>query len=199
MDIETGDTGLHGSAFLACWNPDVRETARYTSTPLSIFQHDDQLTIEWNEFAYAVSEDGKVYTAEMSDSVYCIRGFMPLGECFIEIGEDWISQRRTDRELAAELHLLEAREIKGQPGLYRNAVAGLFVDGTGRIWVRQGSDLHPCFRVYSPTGDELFTAECPALPDTCFDLKFAWAEDRLIAWNTDPVDYPKVIILEVSP
>ena len=194
--IETSESGIVGESFLGCWNDSTDEEVRYFSSPIQIVQDGERIHMEFNDFAYAIDGAGNVFVAESSDSVYCITGFRADGEQFLVIEEPWIRIPRSEKEMAYEEKYL-GQEIPNEPSRFRLSIAELQTDGKDNIWVRLGSVLHPMFVVYSQEGDTLFFAECPALQDTMFNLQFSIGESAILAWDSNPLDYPKVIMLEV--
>ncbi len=195
--MEASEQRVSGESFLGRWNRTGEETVSYLATPIRVVpENEDQIRIEYNELLFAVGSDGDVFAAEASDSIYRITGFTEGGESFLEISEPWERVARTDAELSDDS--LASHGGVASPELFRQAVAGLAADENGQLWVRLGSVPHPMFIVYSREGDTLFFAECASLPDTMFTLGFSCSAGGLLAWDTDPLDYPKIIRLEFA-
>ncbi len=198
LELESSDNGIEGESYLGLWSDSAEEKVRYYSNQIQVVQDGDRLHIQFNEFAYTVDTAGNVFVSESSDSVYSIMGYRPDGEQFLSIEEPWTMIPTTEMEKILEVENHDHREISTEPNDFRISVAELLTDPDGNLWVRLGSELHPKFIVYSPEGDTLFIADCPALPDTMLNLQFAIGESGILTWDSDPLDYPKVIMLELQ-
>ena len=198
IEMVSSENGIEGESYLGLWSDSTEENVRYYSSPIQVVQDGDRIHIQFSDFAFAVDRAGNVFVSESSDSVYCIMGYRPDGEQFLSIEEPWTMIPTTEMERTLEEEYLELREIRSEPNDFRLSVAELLTDTDGNLWVRLGSELHPKFIVYSSEGDTLFIADCPALPDTSLNLQFAIGESGILTWDSDPLDFPKVIILELQ-
>jgi hypothetical protein len=197
MIMEMGEDGLEGESILGLWDGSPEPVAVFHASPLIITASgEDRIDIGYQRLVFDADEHGNVYMAPVSDSTFSVRGFRSTGEPFLEIDCPWERIARTDAEISLERSLAGPYDDDPEIPEYRNAIEGLFVSGSGDIWVRMGSSLYPEFRVYSVDGELLHTAEIPSLKDTLFSLQFAAAGPLLAAWDSDPPDYPKVILLE---
>lgn len=70
------------------------------------------------------------------------------------------------------------------------------MDCNGDIWVGQGYTSIPTFEVYSPDGELLYVAVIPE-PDGAEGVEYCFRNGYL-AYDRQPVDYPKVYMLEVD-
>ncbi len=195
MHMESGGNGLEGESFLGLWSDSSAPDVIYHSSPLTIsLIGEDQLEIGYQRVVFDSDSAGNVYLAQVSDSSYSIRGFRGTGEPFLQIDVPWERIPRSGAELALEESLSEGDSGHREISPFRNAIEGLFVSGSHEIWVREGSSLHPVFTVYSSSGEPLYRAEVPSVNDSLFSLQFSSNGSMLMAWDRDPLDYPKVIL-----
>ena len=197
MSMQSGESGLTGESYLGLWRESPDPEVIFHSSPLEIsMSGEDRIEIGYQRLLFDSDSVGNVYMAQVSDSSYSLTAFRRTGELLFEVDAPWERIPRTDAEMALERDLQYQEAETGDIPAYRNAIEGLFVSGKGEIWVRRGSSLHPAFDVYSSSGDLLYMADIPCLEDTLFRMQFASAGSLLVAWDIDPVDYPKVIFFQ---
>jgi len=116
--------------------------------------------------------------------------------------------RKTQEELDEEMELFEERrrQMVGMgrggaamlsaeyaPGEFHFAVISLGSDAEGRLWARRGGPGTPVFDLFDRhTGDRLGTASGP---DEMESWTFVVTPYGIAAYEEDPQDYPKVVLL----
>lgn len=204
-----GDGSLAGENTVRRWSVDSPEPlSSYLSSPMNIRMIDDGLDVKPAAMAFAASPDGCIYCAVLSDSLFQVFGYDTEGNPTLEIGEPWERVAKTPEEMEAEgtatalstdesgTRIPITIEIEVQP--FHNAVKNLLCDDQGNLWVRMGSETVPTFRIYDPAGELLFIAECPDLEHSGRQIRFKIAHGFIMAWDTEPEDYPKVYIIEME-
>ncbi len=198
-----------GDTFLARFGRSEEPGVVYCSYPMRFsLDEDGDLNVHTVGITWDTSDDGSVAVAQTCDSIWAFTAFGPSGEELFSVEKDWERVPKSEEELAEGLYheslstseesgnsMNRDRLHDGQP-LYRNAIGSVDIDDMNRIWVGQDWTDHPTFEVYDFQGELLFVAVIPELEGTdgisyCFDNGF-------IAFDTAPVDYPKVYILEVE-
>lgn len=196
MSMQSGESGLTGESYLGLWTGSPDPEVVFHSSPLEIsMSGEDRIEIGYQRLLFDSDSMGTVYMAQVSDSAYSVKAFRRTGELLFEIVSPWERVRRSEAEIALERSLRDEEADAGTIPVYRNAIEGLFVSDKGELWVRHGSALHPAFHVFSSAGELLYTAEIPGMEDSLFSMRFASAGSMLVAWDTDPVDFPRVVFL----
>ncbi len=151
--------------------------------------------------------NGEAVLAEQSDSIFKLVSFAPDGSEIFRIEEEWDRIPLSEEELAEEeLSISMTMSDEGssiernrQPTTdeYRTIIEGMGVDSQGRIWVCMGDTGTPYFRVYSPEGDLLNIA----IPDGSIDerAEYMISPYGFLAYDSDPDDWPKIYLIEVTP
>lgn len=212
MEIIAGDesslTGLalsfwhdedvpRGEYYLASWTDTPEETFRFLEGAAAVVPGEEgRLTISLPEVEFDSGPGGELCAALSTDSTYAVHRFSAEGENLGEIRREWERVTITDDVRCA---LEEAAVFSGETDpeipVFANAIAGVFCDSEERIWVRLGTASTPEFHIYSSEGQFIDTAVCPELHDPLFELDFHFSGNRVYAWNTDPVDYPRIYIM----
>lgn len=156
--------------------------------------------------AFAGGPDGEAYLTEVSDSLFLLAAFSIQGTEIFRIVEDHDRIPLTALELEEDELALSLEIVNGevtfstgrQPrtDTNRNIVEELGVDPDGRIWVRMGDRPETYFRVYSSAGELEFIA----IPDSTIpdEASFSITPNGILAYDADPVDWPKVYLLRVN-
>jgi hypothetical protein len=198
-----GDDGPQGSTdFVAFGNTSEPEIV-FFSFPIDM---SDGMARGSAQLHFAGGPAGEAYLALESDSLFILTGYSSAGDEILKIEEEWERIPLTEEELAEDRLSISFTMIDGEtslttsrePGtdIYRTIIQGVGVDSEGRIWVQMGDMLTPYFRIYSPNGD--FTAV--AIPDETIPggAEFSISPNGILAFDTDPVDWPKIYLLELN-
>ncbi|MBN1435186.1 hypothetical protein JW921_10535, partial [Candidatus Fermentibacterales bacterium] len=210
MRIQPGEQGPEGSLLVGCWNPTDPEPATvYATFPVNVRSEDGGIRVEAPRIALATGPDGSVFVAESSDSVYLIRGFTSDGGELVTIEKDWERVGKTDEEIEDGALGLAISMESGTTSItrpriedvnpFRDAVSGLGVDASERLWVRVGSDEIPTFHVYDYQGELLFVARLEGLGRVAGRrAEFVIDSGGVLGFDPDPEDYPKVYLIELE-
>ncbi|MBD3368820.1 6-bladed beta-propeller [Candidatus Fermentibacteria bacterium] len=185
-----------------------------SSEPLSVIRSMDievEMTSEGprigrgDQLVFDASDNGDVFVAVVSPETYLVEGFDSGGQRFLTIERPWERVPKTEEEMSRTgMGISVSRDNEGttaethpveNPVPWRNAIESIGVDGQDRIWVRLGSVPTPTFEVYDRSGEMLFVARAPALPQGC---EIAVNEYGIVAFERNPEDHPKVVRLELS-
>lgn len=205
MSTEEGQFSMREE--ICRWGPE-------SSEPLSVIKSMDvevEMTPQGprigrgEQLVFDATTDGDVFVAVVSTETYLVEGFDSDGRRFLTIERPWEKVPKTEEEMSrtgmgisvtrdnegtsAEAHAVE------DSNPWRNAIESVGADGQGRIWVRLGSVLTPTFEVYDRSGDMLFVARAPSLPQGC---EITVNEHGMVAFERNPEDYPKVVRLELE-
>lgn len=143
---------------------------------------------------------------EQSDSLFSLISFSKTGEEIFRITEEWDRIPLTEEELAEDELTMSImisdegsavdRERQPRTDEYRTIIDGVGADSQGRIWVQMGDKSTPYFRIYSETGQLLSIA----IPDESIDsdATYSISPFGILAYDTDPEDWPKIYLLEVT-
>lgn len=157
-------------------------------------------------FTFAAGPDGEAYLALVSDSLFRLTGYGEDGEQLLFMEEEWDRIPMSEEELAEEDLAISLTIENGETALatsrqqqtdtHRNIAEEMGVDAGGNIWVRMGDTGETYFRVYSPGGVLLHIA----VPDQSLspDCRYSISPEGMLAYDSDPVDWPKVYLLEVN-
>ncbi|MBD3277814.1 MAG: 6-bladed beta-propeller [Candidatus Aegiribacteria sp.] len=163
-------------------------------------------TLFWGSFTG--DRHGNVYFALMEPDKYEIIGIRQDGTQFMSASHSIEEVEKTASEMADEEAYVLAK-LRGwnanwgieqyTPQPMRNQVRQLGVDGEGRLWALRGTREDPTFDVFdSETGDFLFTAVLPEIGYRGLFLNFTVDEGGILAYSENPLDYPKVYIVELQ-
>lgn len=201
---------MEASLEVARWSDSSEADVVYMEKPLQLdIQGGGQATVQRGpELDFAVGPDGSVFIAEISDTLFSVRGYSPSGEEFLALSEETERTPLTQEELDAGSLALSIQVVDGEASAatdrmddvypWRNVVSSVGVDGEGRIWVEMGNGDRPLFRVYDYSGELLFYAvtEEPFTPVTRPD--FMIGTGGFLACDRDPLDYPKVFTFSLG-
>ena len=172
--------------------------------------------------AFASDLSGKVFTSVMSTDEYLVSGYLPDGELFITIERPYNPIPKTLLEIEDEIEdfnaFLENRQSSGggggrmqsmgvqipleglvlEPNPDHYAISKLMVDSEERVWVRRGSESLPYFDVFDYEGNLLFTASVEAGDPDSADWEIVVGENNLLGYSSDPLGYPKVVVLQLE-
>lgn len=211
MPMEVTEDQVTASADVARWAAGSPETEiTFLSLPMEMQSAGGGVVTgsAFPELDLAVGPDGSVYVVEISDSLFSLRGLdrdgnetlsiiepmdrVPLSQEEIDAGNLGMAVMIRDGQASA---MMERSEVTDQ---WRNIISSVGTDAVGRIWVEMGCYDQPLFRVYSPGGELLFLAR----PDGDFPQvgrpAFRVDGGGILAYDRDPVDWPKVYVLELA-
>lgn len=149
---------------------------------------------------------GESFLVEESDSLFLLAGFTGTGEEIFRVSEEWERIPLAEEELAEDQLSISLSmnsegntlETSREPvtDQYRSIIENVGVDSQGRIWVKMGDMDTPYFRVYSAAGEQIAVA----IPDESISEKadYSISPNGLMAFDSDPDDWPKIYLLEVS-
>ena len=159
------------------------------------------------QLSIAGGVNGEAILAEQSDSIFKLVSFAPDGSEIFRIEEEWDRIPLSEEELAEEELSISMmmtdegssieRNREPRTDEYRTIIEGVGIDNQGRIWVSMGDTGAPYFRVYSPVGDLLNIA----VPDGSIAERadYMISPNGFLAYDSDPDDWPKIYLIEVTP
>ncbi len=188
---------LAGEYFIAAWSDSVIPVQKYLSGDISISALESgEITIDYPAVCFDTDPLGNLYYALSTDSTWRVEYFSATGVPGLVLEQEY-----SRRELSSAA-LVEVMQMDAETGAesenetrFSLAITGVYCDGTDRVWVRSGGSDHPYFDVYSSEGEHLESVSCPGLCDPLSEIEFLITEFMIIAWDTNPVDYPKVYLL----
>lgn len=153
--------------------------------------------------------DSMVYYSPLSSEQYEILAFDISGNSLAPLTRpDYSPVPKTPEELGEEMELFEQRRQqmlgmgRGGPAMangaytpseFHYAVVSLGVDSEGRLWARRGHGGQPVFDLFDTvTGEWLGTA---AGPPNMGSWTFVVTPYGIAAYEEDPLDYPRVVLL----
>ncbi len=197
-----------GEAMVAAFDRDVEPFMVFCSHPMRFSTDDDgDLNVHVPGLDWDTGPEGSVWVAMRSDTVWSFTGYGPGGDTLTTVERVWEPVAKTeeeleegmlhetlstDREEGASVNRERRNDIQN---LNWNAIHSIDVDDLGRVWVGQGWTGTPTLEVYGPAGDLLFVAVVPELAGTR-ELSYCM-DNGMLAFETDPADYPKVYLLEL--
>lgn len=155
--------------------------------------------------AWTADASGNVYCAPISFDSYEITGTAPDGTVILSVSLPVERVARTPEEIADEKAFIDRRiasmgsslAVDYQPSPWRYQISQLGIDGAGNLWVLRGTTQIPTFDVWDAGGNRVFTVTVPGAGEDGIYWRFAIGENRIAAWSDDPVDYPKVYLLDL--
>ena len=209
--MEITEEGVEAFVEVSRWSDSTAADLVYESLPMALsMEGEGRVTSAGREpeVDFAVGPDGSVFIAEISDTLFSVRGFTPEGELFLDLREEPERVPLTTEELEAGSLALSIRVSDGETVAdmsrsedvypWRNVIASVGVDSLERIWVEMQNEDRPVFRVYDYDGNLLFYAvtDPPFSPLT--RPYFTVDRGGIVACDRDPVDYPKVYVCELQ-
>lgn len=205
------DQSMEASLEVSRWSDSTEADMTYYSRPmdLNLGGGGGQATVQRGpEIDFAVGPDGSVFIAEISDTLFSVKGFGADGQEFLSMVEPVERTPLTQEELDAGSLSLSIQIVDGEatssvdrdPDVYpyRNVISSIGVDSENRLWVEMGNGEAPLFRVYDYDGNLLFLAvtDVPFTPVTRPD--FMIDAGGFLACDRDPLDYPKIFTFELG-
>jgi hypothetical protein len=204
LEYEQSEEGMFMGTSIARWPFGNVEPSTVYFKSMSPFDPSDLTSMhEDNSLSFAASPDGMVLTAPVATDIYTFSALTPYGEeIFTVIDDDFQRVPKTQEEIDIEIELVNNNMIQvgmypemanWEPNPYRPAIAGLAIDGHGRIWVRKGTIRSGTFNIYDLNGDFLYTVALDA-GERAEDWVVVIKDDQFLAYDEDPEYYPQVFI-----
>lgn len=208
MELDQSEGELEGNSFIARFGREMEPEHIYDSWPLVISTYGNpenpDISIGRVDHDFDSNLEGTVYLAERDDSTYLVEVFLADGTVDTLVNRSWerVEKSQDQREQEFFEETKNQNEDGSQMGRhtvqdiypYLNAIGSVDVDPDGNIWVGQAYTDIPTFEVYSPSGELSFVAVIPELV-AVEGLEYCFRNGYL-AYDRQPVDYPKVYILE---
>lgn len=198
-EFEQTEDGMFMGFTVARWEEGETEPSVTYYSKMSPFDPSDISSIEDDVVFFGASQDGIVFTAEMSSEEYTFTAWSPDGEeLFVMLDDNFEKVEKTPEEIEQEIELVNARMIQQgmppemanwEPSPYKSAIAGIFVDSNNRIWIWRGTEQTPVFDVYDLEGNLLFVAALDA-GDRAETLQIVISRDGFVAFDSAPEYYP---------
>lgn len=205
-NFEQNEEGMFMGMMVARWEKDSPEPTDIYFDNMTPFDPTD-ITSSFgdNIVIFTAAPDGRIFTSPMTTEEYHITGYSADGEEILSIERPLERTQKTEEEIEDERTLVNARMIAGgmppemanwEPDLYRLGIAGIQLDGQGRLWVTRGTVRTPYFDVFdSQSGEPLFTAAMQPCEEIRDWTVFIFPEG-ILAVDLNPEDFPRVFILE---
>jgi|GEM_PF-6270915 len=185
-----------GEYHVSAWADSTAPYFEYLSGEVAISAGESgEITISYPDVCFDTDSCGTVFAALSTDSTWCVERISVSGESEVFVRQNWSRAAWSPEAKAALDQFFEetGNEI-GASDQFAPGITGVYCDGFSRVWIRSGTAAHPLFHIYSEGGELLQAAECQELFDPLCELDFVFAENAVLAWNTDPADYPKVYV-----
>ena len=188
---ENGDAS--GEYFLASWADSVEPSSKYFQGRASVIPSEGgEIEIRFPDVVFDTSPAGEIYAALSTDSTYEVIRYSSQGD------ESAFIRRSVERmDLPAAMALLQETEGSENPETGALQIAGIYCQGDSLVWVRRGDRPYPFFEVFDHDGNLTCKVECPDIPDPYLQMDFLVEDDAILAWDTNPPDYPRVYRMEL--
>ncbi len=202
------DNAVYIGARLGSWSdspePDIVYYSEY-----NMYNFDGSADIPY--VAFCTDPDGNVFYSPFSQDEYRILGLASDGDTLFQISEPYTKMNKTPEEIAGE-HMpyrcdtpgfkdsdTRAISARWEPDPVRYAITGLYVDRMQRLWVAtgRGEGPSPEFEVYDTSGNHLYMVST-TLPAEAHNWRMVFGDNRILAFDTNPDDYSKVIIINIE-
>ncbi|MCK4806647.1 MAG: 6-bladed beta-propeller [Candidatus Aegiribacteria sp.] len=202
------DDAVYVGARLGSWSdspePDIVYYSEYNR-----FDGDGPVYIP--NVVHCTDLDGNMFYSPFSHDDYQIMRLSPDGDTLFNISEPYTRMNKTQEEIASE-HMsyicdtpgfnnsdTRAISARWEPDPVRYAITGLYVDRMQRLWVAtgRGEGPSPVFEVYDVSGNHLFSVST-TLPAEARKWRIVFGDNRILAFDTNPDDYSKVIIINIE-
>ena len=186
-----------GEYYLGSWSDLPEESFRFLEGPAEVVPGEGgEITINLPTVVFDSDSRGNLFAALSTDSTYIVHCYSAQGEELSRIVQNWEKvPLNDDMKLALEEALFLSGDTETEIPEFSSAIAGVFCQSDTRVWVRLGTSSSPVFHVYSSHGEFIDTVVCPDIHDPLFELDFHFSGSEVYVWNTDPVDYPKVLVM----
>jgi hypothetical protein len=204
LEYEQSEEGMFMGTSISRWPlGDVEPSIVYFKS-MSPFDPSDLSSMqEDNTLSFAASPDGMVLTAPVATDIYTFSALTLDGEeIFTVIDDEFQRVLKTQEEIDIETEVvnnnlrqvgMDPEMANWEPNPYRPAIAGLDIDGHGRIWVRKGTIRSGTFNVYDLDGNFLYTVALDA-GERAENWVVVIKNDQFLAYDEDPEYYPQVFI-----
>lgn len=200
-----GETPYFG-ARLGSWSNSIEPDLIYTSA----YTVPENGRIELYFVEFCTDSHGRIYAAPTSFDEYCITCCSPEGDTLFHLTEQYSRIEKTPDEIESE-HMPYRYDTPGfdaddrrvitarwEPDPFRQAIKEIYADGLDRIWVLSGrrEDPSPLFEVYDSTGEHMCSVQTDFGAEAN-NWKFVFGDSTALAFDTNPDDHSKVIILNI--
>jgi hypothetical protein len=193
---------------LSRWDGSIEPSVVYFSEMAPFNPQDLGSAFGENMFSFTASPStGRVFRSPMTSEHYIVEGFEADGTSFLTIEQEYTPVAKTPEEIQEEIEMVETRMTESgappelanwEPDPNKAAVAGLFLDGEQRLWVRRGWTDEAVFDVYDMSGALLFVAAVDYDPEQTDDWQVTMDGGGMLAFSANPPDYPKLYVLEMQ-
>lgn len=200
-DFEQSEDGMFMGFTVAKWEMDNSIPTVVYYSQMSPFNPADLSSIANDVAILAASDDGRVFTAQMSTEEYSYTAWTPEGEeIFTFAKEDYEKVDKTQSEIDLEAEIVNARMIaqgmppsmaNWEPDTYRAAISRMAIDDLDRLWVSKGEAGTATFDVFDLDGNLLFTAAIDA-GEAAEKWNVIICGESFICFDVNPEDYPRV-------
>lgn len=202
---------MQGSLDISRWDSaDSSEPSMtFLSLPISMHMAGEGQTVERTATVdFAIDGEGNLYVAEISDTLLNLQGFSAAGDEILNLNETRERVPRSQEELDAGQMGLSVTMTEGSASAstfrsddvypWRNIVESVGLDGRGRIWLEMGDGDNPYFQVYDPGGQQVAVVFLNHQFGLVGVPTFSITPYGMLAYERDPLDYPKIYLLEVT-
>jgi hypothetical protein len=209
MTMTFTEETVEGSQDLARWD-DLTSTEPsliYASFPIDLNITGDQGTEvrAGPTIDFAVGPDGSIAIVETSDTLFSLKLLDPEGTELMSLYEERERVPMTQEEIDAGALGLSVMITDGSASAstsriediypYRNIIQSVGIDAEERIWVELGYGDKPFFQVFDYSGAILFTATVDTDFNNINRPSFVISSAGMLAFDSDPLDYPKIYLL----
>ena len=211
MTMTFSEETVEGSQDLARWD-DLTSTEPshiYSSFPIDLTVTEDQGTSVRTgpTIDYAVGPDGNIAIVETSDTLFSLRLLDPEGSELMALYEERERVPMTQEEIDAGALGLSVIITDGSASAstnriedtypYRNIISSVGIDAENQIWIELGYGDRPFFQIFDHSGELLSTVLVDADFDNLNRPSFVISPAGMLAFDRDPLDYPKIYLLEL--
>jgi hypothetical protein len=207
-EFEQTDEGMSTGFSLARWEGATEPTVTYFSQMAPFDPANLMASYGESIFTFAASQaTGRVFRAPMTSEGYTIECYEPDGTLYLTIEKPYTPIPKSQAEIDEERTMVEERMtasgappemVNWEPKPDKEAIAGLFVDGQDRLWVRRGWMDAPTFDVFDSTGTLRFVATVEYNADAARYWQVSVDGGGILAFSADPGDYPKLYLLQLQ-
>lgn len=199
------ERGMFMGFTIARWEMGETEPSVVYFESMSPFDPTDLSGMQDDIVSFGTSDEGLVLTAPISTDSYGFTLWSPGGDELFTVERDFERVRKTRSEIELEREIVNTMMVQQgmpesmanwEPDPYREAISGLWFDGSDRIWVARGTFSTPTFDVYDLEGELLFTVALDA-GERASTWQVIVAKDSFLAFEANPDLFPRLFIGEL--